>query len=134
MHGRQFPSNSDALRRWLCCARFSAALLVTTIPATAQNPAAPPQSVAASDEALKRREQELEAARLEQRNSAELQAKLKAEIAAIGEDRSKLNQQLIDSAGRVRDVEGRIADSEARLQSLDGREHEIRASLDSRRS
>ncbi|MFX7125286.1 hypothetical protein ABTI37_20570, partial [Acinetobacter baumannii] len=73
------------------------------------------------DDAIKQREQELEAAREQQRKATELQDKLKADIAAIGQDRSKLNQQLIDIAGQVRSVETRIADAEARLQPLDGR-------------
>ena len=60
--------------------------------------------------------------------------KLKADIAAIGQDRSKLNAQLIDIAAQVRSVETRIGDAEARLRPLDAREQEIRASLDSRRS
>ena len=60
--------------------------------------------------------------------------KLKADIAAIGQDRSKLNAQLIDIAAQVRGVETRIGDAEARLRPLDSREQQIRASLDSRRS
>ena len=63
-----------------------------------------------------------------------MQEKLKADIAAIGQDRSKLNQQLIDIAARVRGVETRIGDAEARLRPLDAREQQIRSSLDSRRS
>jgi septal ring factor EnvC (AmiA/AmiB activator) len=101
---------------------------------TAPGPASAPQGTAAPADALKQREQELEAARLQQKNAAEQQARLKAEIAAIGEDRSKLNQQLIDVASRVRAVEGGIADTEARLHVLDTREQQIRSSLDSRRS
>ena len=96
-----------------------------------------PQQTAAttpSPDIIKQREQELEAAREQQRKATELQEKLKADIAAIGQDRSKLNQQIIDIAGQVRGVEGRIADAEARLRPLDGREQEIRASLDSRRA
>ncbi|WFU56376.1 peptidoglycan DD-metalloendopeptidase family protein [Bradyrhizobium pachyrhizi] len=103
----------------------------------AQQPAPPAQQAATAEtspDAIKQREQELEAAREQQRKATELQEKLKADIAAIGQDRSKLNQQLIDIAGQVRGVETRIADAEARLQPLDGREREIRASLDSRRS
>jgi murein hydrolase activator len=102
-------------------------------PATAQVAAATPQ-VAPSADAIKQREQELEAARAQQKNAAELQEKLKADIAAIGQDRSKLNQQLIDIAARVRGVETRIGDAEARLRPLDAREQQIRSSLDSRRS
>ena len=45
------------------------------------------------------------------------QAKLKADIAAIGQDRSKLNQQLIDIAAQVRGVETRIGDAEGAAAS-----------------
>ncbi|WP_454623915.1 murein hydrolase activator EnvC family protein [Bradyrhizobium cenepequi] len=109
--------------------------------AIAQTPTQPqqtqPQQTAAtapSPDVIKQREQELEAAREQQRKATELQEKLKADIAAIGQDRSKLNQQIIDIAGQVRGVEGRIADAETRLRPLDSREQEIRTSLDSRRA
>src|SRR5438477_9704242 len=101
-------------------------------PAAAQTAA--PQATAVSPDAIKQREQELEAARTQQKNAAELQQKLKADIAAIGQDRSKLNQQLIDIAGQVRTVETRIGETEANLRPLDSREQAVRASLDSRRS
>jgi murein hydrolase activator len=100
------------------------------LPAAAQTVAATPVSA----DAIKQREQELETARTEQKNAAELRQKLQAEIAAIGQDRSKLNQQLIDAAGQVRAIETRVADAEARLRPLDSREAQIRGSLDSRRS
>jgi septal ring factor EnvC (AmiA/AmiB activator) len=103
-------------------------------PAAAQVAAATQQATAPSPDAIKQREQELEAARAQQKSAAELQEKLKADIAAIGQDRSKLNQQLIDIAARVRGVESRIGDAEARLRPLDAREQQIRNSLDSRRS
>jgi septal ring factor EnvC (AmiA/AmiB activator) len=103
-------------------------------PAVAQLAAATPQVGAPSSDLIKQREQELEAARAQQKSAAELQEKLKADIAAIGQDRSKLNQQLIDIAARVRGVETRIGDAEARLRPLDTREQQIRNSLDSRRS
>ncbi|MEA2886074.1 MAG: murein hydrolase activator [Bradyrhizobium sp.] len=103
-------------------------------PATAQVAAATPQVTAPFPDVIKQREQELEAARAQQKSAAELQEKLKADIAAIGQDRSKLNQQLIDIAARVRGVETRIGDAEARLRPLDAREQQIRSSLDSRRS
>src|SRR5438067_11537005 len=101
-------------------------------PAAAQTAA--PQATAVSPDAIKQREQELEAARIQQKSSAESQAKFKADIAAIGQDRSKLNQQLIDIAAQVRGVETRIGDAEARLRPLDSREQQVRASLDSRRT
>jgi septal ring factor EnvC (AmiA/AmiB activator) len=103
-------------------------------PATAQAAAATSQVTSPSPDVIKQREQELEAARAQQKSAAELQEKLKADIAAIGQDRSKLNQQLIDLAARVRGVETRIGDAEARLRPLDAREQQIRSSLDSRRS
>src|ERR1700739_1129859 len=103
-------------------------------PAAAQVAAATPQATAPAPDAIKAREQELEAARTQQKNAADLQEKLKADIAAIGQDRSKLNQQLIDIAAQVRGVETRIGDAEARLRALDSREQQIRSSLDSRRS
>src|SRR5258707_3649949 len=56
-------------------------------------------------EALKKRDQEIEAIRAEQKKAAETQAKLKSEIDLIGEDRRKLNQALIDTAGRLRSAE-----------------------------
>src|SRR5436189_6223516 len=52
-----------------------------------------PQASAPSPDDIKQREQELEAAREQQKKAAELQQKLKADIAAIGQDRSKLNGQ-----------------------------------------
>ena len=90
--------------------------------------------MSASPDAIKQREQELEATRAQQKSAAELQAKLKADIAAIGQDRSKLNAQLIDIAAQVRGVETQIDDAEARLRPLDSREQQMRGSLDSRRS
>jgi len=59
--------------------------------------------------------------------------RLKREIETIGDDRRKLNQEMIDTAARVRSVEQQIAETEARLAPLDEREQLLRASLDSRR-
>ncbi len=85
-------------------------------------------------EMLNQRQQELEAAVAAQKAAAEAQARLKADIAALGEDRGKLNQQLIDVAAQVRTVESRIAETETRLHGLDGREQDLRGSLESRRT
>src|ERR1700674_4157930 len=100
----------------------------------AQGAASTQQTTAASPDAIKQREQELEAARAQQKSAAELQLKLQTDLAAIGQDRSKLNQRLIDIAGQVRSVEARIGDAETRLRPLDSREQQIRGSLGSRRS
>ena len=102
--------------------------------AQAQTAAPTPQTAAVSPDAIKQREQELEAARTRQKSAEEAQAKLKAEITALGRDRTQLNQQLIDTAASVRTVETKIDDTEARLRALNGREQEMRASLDSRRA
>ena len=51
-----------------------------------------------SPDVIKQREQELEQARAAQKSAAEAQAKLKADMAALGQDSSKLSQQLIEAA------------------------------------
>ena len=138
---RNFCSYPDTSRRRRSVARipFSIALLsagfagISLSPASAQVAAAP-QTTAASPDTIKQREQELEAARAQQRSAAEAQQKLQAEIAAIGQDRSKLAAQLIEIAAQVRDVETRIGEAEARLPPLDSREQQIRGSLGSRSS
>ncbi|HKS20982.1 MAG TPA: peptidoglycan DD-metalloendopeptidase family protein [Bradyrhizobium sp.] len=133
-----YPETAHRGRRASVSIPLSIALLaaglggITLSPAAAQTPAQTPADV--SPDAIKQREQELEAARAQQKRAADLQQKLQADIAAIGQDRSKLNQQLIDIAAQVRGVETRIGDAEARLRPLDGREQQIRTSLDSRRS
>src|SRR5213596_1729195 len=130
--GRGMPLMSAvSLSLLLLSASFVAASLS---PAAAQSAAPAQQATAVSPDVIKQREEELEATREQQRKAAELQQKLKADIAAIGQDRSKLNQQLIDIAAQVRGVETRIGDAEARLRPLDSREQQIRSSLDSRRS
>jgi murein hydrolase activator len=83
---------------------------------------------------LKQNDKALESARGEQKKSTENEAALKREIEQIGADRRKLNQDLIDTATRVRDVESRIAGTQARLQPLDDNERAIRKSLDGRRA
>jgi septal ring factor EnvC (AmiA/AmiB activator) len=140
---RHIHSYTDTIRRGRAASvrrPISIALLSVGIagmsltPAAAQVAGTAPQTTAASPDTIKQREQELEATRAQQKSAAELQEKFKAEIAAIGQDRSKLNQQLIDIAAQVRGVETRIGDAEARLLPLDSREQRIRGSLDSRRS
>jgi septal ring factor EnvC (AmiA/AmiB activator) len=130
--GRGRPLMSAvSLSLLLLSVSFAAASLS---PAVAQSAAPAQQATAISPDAIKQREEELEATREQQRKAAELQQKLKADIAAIGQDRSKLNQQLIDIATQVRSVETRIGETEANLRPLDSREQAVRASLDSRRS
>ena len=95
-------------------------------------PAAAPESVT-QDQQKALRERDLEAIRQEQRQAAETEAKLRAEIDAISEDRGKLNGALIETAARVRVLETRIAASEGRISGLDSNARTIRGSLDERR-
>jgi murein hydrolase activator len=83
---------------------------------------------------LKQNDEKLKSTRDEQRKSAETEAALKREIEQIGADRSKLNQDLIDTAGRLRAVESKIAATQDRLKPLDDNERSIRKSLDGRRA
>ncbi|HSP49639.1 MAG TPA: hypothetical protein VLN61_05530, partial [Pseudolabrys sp.] len=95
-----------------------------------------PTTLAAQDklDALKQRDQDLKAARDAQSKSLEAEAALKREIEQIGADRRKLNQDLIDTAGRIRGVEAQVTAIEARLKPLDDNERRIRKSLDGRRA
>lgn len=88
----------------------------------------------AAVDALKRRDQELEAARQQQKKSAEAEKKLQAEIDTLGEDRRKLTQSLIDTGGRIRAGEERIVTVETRVTELNGVERGIRQSLEGRRA
>ncbi|MBV9531158.1 MAG: peptidoglycan DD-metalloendopeptidase family protein [Bradyrhizobium sp.] len=135
---RSLPSYHDSVPRGRLRALPLAVLLLAGLfgpfSASAQTLSASSQTAAASPEAITQREQELKAARDEQTRATEAEAKLRAEIAEIGQDRSKLNQQLIDSATSVRGVEAAIADAEAHLRTLHSREQLIRGSLSTRRS
>jgi murein hydrolase activator len=107
-------------------------------PSTVQVPLAPlapaPTTTESDAAALKQHDQELEAARAAQRQAADNQAKLRREIEALGNDRRALNQQLIDTAARVRDVEASVEATRARLAPLDEKQHLFQKSLDDRRA
>jgi murein hydrolase activator len=99
-------------------------------PSQVPAPAATPPN---GGDALKRKDQQLEATRARQRETAESQAKLRRQIEALTEDRRKLNQQLIDTAARVREVEASIDATRTRLAPLDEQERLFQKSLDERR-
>jgi murein hydrolase activator len=133
------PPHGAARRDALSLIRLSAIVVSASLgsagfPASAQVAAAPTPQASSLPDAIKQREQELETTRAQQKSSAELQQQLKAEVAAVGQDRSKLNALLIDAAAQVRAIETRISDAETRLRPLDTREQQIRSSLDSRRA
>ncbi|MFT4275681.1 MAG: peptidoglycan DD-metalloendopeptidase family protein [Rhodopseudomonas sp.] len=146
MHAPRASAASDeaAASFWRPAALLSAGIAVGGLlggdlghaliaPAAAQTAPAKTTAAPSMADLIKQHEQELEAARAQQKSAAEQQDKLKADLAAIGADRTKLNQELIDVAAKVRTVETRISDAEARLRPLDARETEIRTSLDQRR-
>ncbi|MGH6726842.1 MAG: murein hydrolase activator EnvC family protein, partial [Pseudolabrys sp.] len=85
-------------------------------------------------DALKHRDQDLKAVRDAQSKTTETAAALKREIEQLGADRRKLNQNLIDTAARIRGVEAQVTATETRLKPLDDNERSIRKSLDGRRA
>jgi murein hydrolase activator len=112
--------------------------LVNPVPSFPLNsaPAADPGAAAkapASLDDLNQRDQELATIRAEQKKALGNEARLKREIESIGDDRRKLNQEMIDAAARVRSIEEQIAGTEDRLQPLDDQEQALRRSLDARR-
>ena len=112
----RFPARS-ALAAWL-----GLGLAVPFALAAAQDK--PAKTVIPAN--LQQRDQEFNAARDAQKKSADTEAALKREIEEIGADRRKLNQDLIDTAARSRELEAKVAATEARLQPLDDNERSIR--------
>ena len=86
-----------------------AAVLVLAAGAAFAQSGGPARDVAGSD-LLRQRDHELEAARAEQKRAIENEKKLRAESEALGEDRRKFNQALIDGAAKVKDIEKRLTE------------------------
>lgn len=120
------PHRLDPCFAFIAGLGFALALGLPALPAAAQEK---PVS-----DALQQRDRELQSLRSEQNKSAAAAAKLKREIEEIGADRRKLNQDLIETASRLRDAETKIAATEDRLKPLDDNERAIRQSLDGRRA
>jgi septal ring factor EnvC (AmiA/AmiB activator) len=108
----------------------------------AGGPLTPPQAAPATApaakgspklDALNQREKELQTIRSEQKKAREAEANLRRQVDQIGNDRRKLNRQLIDIAARVRTIEQQIAAGEQRLPPLDDKERTLRTSLEARR-
>jgi murein hydrolase activator len=115
---------------------LAATLAVPLGGALAQEPTLRPSvsDPASAPDALRLRDLELQATRAEQKRAAEAEARLRAEIAALGEDRRKLNEQLIETATRLRGAEARVAETESRLGPLAETEGAIRKSLEGRKA
>jgi septal ring factor EnvC (AmiA/AmiB activator) len=101
------------------------------VPYLAPQPA-PPGSPPTDADALKQRDQELEAARARERESTENQAKLKREIEARRSPRAQPAAHRYRR--RVRGVEASIEATEGRLKPLDEQERLFQKSLDERRA
>ena len=116
-----------AITRGVLCV---VALLASAYPASAQLSLAPQRQASTGDDA---RQRELSTAREQQKRANELQEKLKADLAAIGQDRGKLNAA-IDRDRRARsDRRDRHRNAERTLAAFDAREQGMRVSLQSRR-
>lgn len=114
----------------------AAALLGASMVAFAAVPASTAFAQSANqgaDSVLKAKERELEAARAEQKRAAENEARLRAEIDSFGNDRRKLNEDLIATAARMREFEERLTATEGRVAPLEEQEAKLRHSLDERR-
>ena len=104
-----------------------ASIIAAAVPmAWAQQPTPEPDRAA--------RQQELDAVQEEHRKAAETEAQIRSEIAALGEDRRKLTEALLATAGRVRLAENKIAATETRLKKLAESERAVRTSLEGRRA
>jgi septal ring factor EnvC (AmiA/AmiB activator) len=97
-------------------------------------PAGPPTGAPTTVDALKQKDQELEALRLQQLKAVDSERRLRREVETLGEDRRKLNDALIETAARVRTAEGRLGDTESRLKGLDDQQRSIRTRLSGRRA
>jgi septal ring factor EnvC (AmiA/AmiB activator) len=129
------PRNTPAgLRPILAGSVFFAAALLGSPAGFSQSAAQKPDLKGGIDnDILKARERELAAILSEQKRAAETEAKLRAEIEALGADRRKLNTDLIGTAARLREVETRLSATEGRLAPLQEQEGALRQSLNERR-
>jgi murein hydrolase activator len=126
--GRARAGFDPALALGLAVGLLLAATQLSAEPAGTQT-----GSVTAVD-ALKQKDQELEALRLQQLKAVDSERKLRREVETLGEDRRKLNDALIETAARVRTAEGRLGDTESRLKGLDEQQRSIRTRLSGRRA
>jgi murein hydrolase activator len=105
----------------------------TPTPQNTSQVSPPPATQPSSADALKARDQELNAALARQRESSQSQAELRIEIETLAADRRKFNQQIIDTAARIQTVEVNIDATQTRLAPLDEQEQTIQKSLEERR-
>jgi len=104
------------------------------LPMTLNAPAPAQEAPSVKLDLLKQHDKDLATIHIEQTKSAETEAAIKHEIEQIGADRRKLNQDLIDTAARLRGVEAKIESTQVRLKDLDNREQTLRQSLATRQT
>ena len=106
----EFRTKPLCFRPILAGTAMLAAALLNPPAGLAQAPSDQPGRKGGIDnDILKAREQELAAIRAEQQRAAESEIRLRAEIEAFGNDRRKLNTDLIGTAARLREVEQVVA-------------------------
>jgi septal ring factor EnvC (AmiA/AmiB activator) len=133
-HGRVFKDGwlrrgvALSLALTLAVPLVAPAAIVAARAQTADAPSSPDAPDAPADP-----RQRMEQLDTDIKGSAAEQERLATEIAAIKGDRAKLNSALIDTALKVRDVEGKLDASEQRLIQLGREAADIRESLDARR-
>ena len=103
-------------------------------PDSGQHHGAATETAPARTDDLRKRDQDLEGIRAEQKKAIDTETRLRREIQTIGDDRRKLNQQLIDTGTRIRAAEDQVAGIEERLKPLDQQERTLRESLAARRA
>lgn len=132
-----FYTKAPILRRATAGAAILAASIGGSGAVFAQNAGTPGSGATvetqSDNDILKARERELEAARNEQKRAAENEARLRADIESIGNDRRKLNADLIATATRMREFEDRLSATEGRVAPLEEQESKLRQSLNDRR-
>jgi len=116
----------------LCRMRLAVILAALAMVLFGQTAGAETTAVSPPDPAKQR--QELETLLDAQREALDAERKLRREVEAIGEDRRKLNEALIDQATRLRSIEARMTVAEDRLARLAAEEAAMRESLDRRRN
>lgn len=114
------------IRAWLFLIAFG-----LTVGTGAAAFAQAPRSAAEVEKA--EREKELKVLHRDLKSVHDRETKIKADIDRIKNDRVKFEQEMLNTAGRIRATEAQMSAAEARLEPLDVREAEIKNSLANRR-
>lgn len=110
-----------------------AALLALAAPPHAEEPAPAAAETTAPTDRRTASRAELDGILRDMAVGRDRQAELKRDIDALERDRTRVAEQLLAAAGRIRDLEARLTVSESRVVDLDGRVAAVRTSLAGRR-